>query len=126
MKILLRIIAVVVGIGVLETLLMFFQFASTSRLGLLIGSGVFGIITVSAWSLILVAGPVASVQLWRLRLIGLYGVASLCALVLLYYLVGYAFYRGPGLQLARFMTAVLGNSVLVALLLSPNARRVCS
>ena len=126
MKILLKIVAVIVGLAVLRTVLMVFQFASTSRLAALIGSGAFGIITIAAWCLILVAGPVASVQLWRLRRIGLYVAASLCALALLYYLFGYAANRGPELRLAPLVVPILGNSVALALLLSPSARRICS
>ena len=105
---------------------MIFQFASTSRLAALIGSGAFGVTTIAAWCLILVAGPVASVQLWRLRRIGLYVAASLCAFALLYYLVGYAANRGPELRLASLVVPILGNSVALALLLSPYTRRVCS
>src|SRR5215472_5121862 len=115
-----------VALAVLRTVLMIFQFASTARLAALIGSGAFGVTTFAAWFLILVAGPVASVQLWRLRRIGLYVAASLCAVALLYYLFGYAANRGPELRLAQVVVPILGNSLALALLLSPYARRVCS
>ena len=126
MKILLKIVAVIVGLAVLRTILMIFQFASTSRLAALIGSGAFGITTIAAWCLILIAGLIACVQLWRLRRIGLYVAASLCALALLDYLVGYAANREPKLQLAPLVVPILGNSGALALPLSPYARRVCS
>lgn len=100
--------------------------ASTGRLALLIGSGAFGITTLAAWAFVLVAGPVAFVQLWRLRRIGLYVAASLCALALLYYLFGYLANRGPELRLAPLVAPIVGNAVGVALLLSPSARRACS
>lgn len=124
MKILLKIVAVIIGLAVLRTILMIFQFASTSRLAALIRSGAFGITTIAAWCLILIAGPVACVQLWRLRRIGLYVAASLCAFAVLYYLVGYAANRGP--QLAPLVVPILGNAGALALLLSRYARRVCS
>jgi hypothetical protein len=125
-KILLKIVAVIVGLAVLRTVLMIFQFASSSRLAALIGSGAFGVTTIAAWCLILVAGPVASVQLWRLRRIGLYVAASLSALALLYYLFGSLANRGPELRLAPLVVPIVGNALVVAVLLSPSARRVCS
>ena len=59
--------AVIVGLAVLRPVLMIFQFASSSRLAALIDSGAFGVTTIAAWCLILVAGPVASIPLWHLR-----------------------------------------------------------
>ena|SRR5215472_343371 len=115
-----------VALAVLRTVLMIFQFASTARLAALIGSGAFGVTTFAAWFLILVAGPVASVQLWRLRRIGLYVAASLCAVALLYYVFGFMANRGPELRLASLAVPIVGNAVGIALLLSPSARRVCS
>jgi|SRR6185312_11514046 len=128
MKIILKIVAVIVGFAVLGTVLMIFQFASTSSLKLLIRTGAFGVITIAAWCLILVGGPVASVQLWRLRRVGLYVAASLCGLALLYYLYGLYGYavRGSELHLDLLAVPILGNSIILALLLSPYARRVCS
>jgi hypothetical protein len=125
-KILLKIIAVIDALAVLRTVVMIVQFASTARLAALIGSGAFGITTLAGWFLILVAGPVASVQLWRLRRIGLYVAASLCALALAYYLFGYLANRGPELRIAPLVAPIVGNAVILALLLSPTARRVCS
>jgi len=125
-KIVLKIIAVIDALAVLRTVAMIVQFASTARLAALIRSGAFGITTLAAWFLILVAGPIASVQLWRLRRIGLYVAASLCALALAYYLFWYLANRGPELRIAPLLTPIVGNAFILALLLSPSARRVCS
>jgi len=79
MRILLRIIAAIVGIAVLLTLLMVVQFAFSGGLTALLHSGAFGMTTLAGWLVILTAGPLASAQLWRLRRVGLYLTTFLCA-----------------------------------------------
>jgi hypothetical protein len=126
MRALLRIIVVIIAIAVLLTLLTILQFTFSGRLTALISSGVFGIASVAAWFLILIAGPLASVQLWRLRRMGLYIAASLCSIALAYYLLGALFLWRPEVPLTPIAAAILMNGGVLGLLLSPSARGICS
>lgn len=126
MRVFLRILAVLIGLAVARTLLMVIHFAFTGGFTALAHLGRFGIVTIAAWFIILVAGPVASVQLWRLRRIGLFITAILGGLVFAYYVVGLLFWRRPGAPLRPILWAIIVNAVFLALLLSPAARRTCS
>ena len=85
MKIVLRIIAVVVAIAVILTAIGVGQFAVGGAFGALVHSGALGLTTIAAWLIILTAGPVAAIQLWRLRRIGLFATAILCGIAFTYY-----------------------------------------
>jgi len=124
-RILLRVISLVTGLAVALTALSVGQFAASGELAVLAESGVLGVATLIGWFTILVAGPVASVQLWRLRRTGLFLTALLGIFVVVYYLVGITL-RAPGAPFAPVVVAVLVNSALVALLLSSPAKRACA
>jgi hypothetical protein len=126
MRIVLRIVALVTGLAVLQTVLLIAQIASSGGLMVLGRSGALGFATFGAWFVILVAGPVASVQLWRLRRNGLFTTTALCALALVYYLVGFLFLRAQDAPVGPIVVAILLNGAVVALLVSPAARRVCA
>jgi uncharacterized membrane protein len=112
--------------AVLLTVLLIGQFAVSGGLIALAESGPLGFATFGAWFLILVAGPLASVQLWRFRRVGLILTAALCVLALIYYLVGLFFLRAPGAPAGSLGVAVLLNGAVLALLVSPTARRACA
>jgi len=118
--------SVVVGLAVLLTALSVVQFAFSGALVALASSGAPGFATLAAWAVILAAGPVAAIQLWRLRTMGLVVTAMLCALTLVYYIVGLLFLRAGGAPTMPIIGAVVVNGVLFALLLSPAARRACA
>jgi hypothetical protein len=124
MNVLLRIFAVCVGLAVVLTGLSIVQFAFNGDLAALAGSGALGLTTIAAWLIILAAGPVAAIQLWRLRRTGLFATAMLCGLALVYYVVG-LFLRVPDAPLRPIVGAIVVNGVLLALLLSPAAQRAC-
>ena len=81
MRMFLRIVAVLVALAVVLTLLMVIQFAFSGGFTALVRSGGLGMVTIAAWFIILTTGPVASIQLWRLRRVGLFVTAMLCGLV---------------------------------------------
>ena len=126
MKAVLKIIAVLVGLAVTLTVLMICRFALEGQLTKLAHSGSFGMMTFAAWIVILGAGPVASVQLWRLRRLGLFVTAMLCGLALSYYIVGALLFSPPGVVLSSgIVRPVAVNAAMIALLLSPPSRRAC-
>jgi hypothetical protein len=96
MKIVLRIFVVFVGLSVIVTLASVLRLAVGGMMAVFIHSGALGLMTVGLWYIFLTAGPVASVQLWRLRRRGLFLTAILCALVFAYYVAGLVFLRAPG------------------------------
>jgi hypothetical protein len=126
MKALLRVVAIFVGLAVTLTVLQVARFALNGDIAVLARSGALGVATTAAWFVILTAGPIATVQLMRLRRGGLYAAAVLFGLAFTYYVVGLCLLRTPGAPLRPLLTAVIGNGVVLAFLLSPAARRACA
>jgi hypothetical protein len=122
MRILLRLFSIVTALAVLGTVLLMYHFASMGWLGEFLRHGVLGTATAICWGATLLVGPVAAVQLWRLKLGGLVATTGLVALALVYYVGGaLAFGMNKGLA-----TAILFNGVALVILLMPSARRACS
>jgi hypothetical protein len=126
LRIFLRLVAIFVGLTVVLTLAWVVKFTLVGGLTALARSGVLGVETIGGWLIILTVGPVASVQLWRLRRWGLFLTALLCTLAFSYYLLGLFFLRAPGAPLTPILEAATVNGVLLALLLSPAARKACA
>ena len=124
MKTALRIVAIVIGFMAFRVGLSIVQDASSGDLTVWWRSGEIGADTLSFWAVILIVGPVAAVQLWRLRRIGLSATALLGALWLVLALAG-LFLRTPGKPVESFIPSVLIGVVLLALVISPAARRAC-
>jgi hypothetical protein len=122
MRILLRLIAIFIAVAVALTCLSIVQFAFRGGLRALLRSPALGFATIAAWLIILTAGPVAAVQLWRLRRVGLVVAATLCGTAFTYYVVGLLFLRTPEAPLTPIFGAIVVNGLLLALLLSPAAR----
>ena len=122
-----KIVAILVGILVALTLLWVVQTGSIGEFTLLFRSGVLGIETVVVWFIILAAGPVASLQLWRLRRMGLFLTAILCGLAFIYFAVGLflQILQNPDAPRMEVFKLVLLTGTLLALLMSPAARRSC-
>jgi hypothetical protein len=125
MKALLRVVAIFVGLAVVLTVLQVARFTFNGDIAVLVRSGALGVATIAAWFVILTAGPIASVQLMRLRRSGLYAAAVLSALSLTYYVAGLCLLRTPEAPLRPLLTAVIGNGVVLAFLFSLAARRAC-
>ena len=126
MRTVLRIVAVLVALAVVRTLLMVVHFASTGGFTALVRLGSFGIVTIAAWFIILTTGPIASIQLWRLRPLGLLMTVILSILAFIYYVVGLFLWRRPEALFGPIVWAIALNAAFLALLLSPAARRTCS
>lgn len=124
MKVLLRGIAVLSGVSVLLTILFL---ASFVRVGLrpLLATGAFGVITVIGWGVTFIAGPVATINLFRLRNSGRIAAAVLFGYTLSYYLLGIAYFHEPSVALAPLGWLCAALAVVTAALLSPAAKRTC-
>ena len=125
MKALLRVVAVVIALAVIVTALMIVQLAVIGSLKALARSGALGALTMAAWLAILTCGPVAAVQLWRLRRMGLTLAKMLCAITVAYWLAGLLFLRTADAPLLPIVGGILINGLLLGFLLSPSARRAC-
>jgi len=124
MKTTLRVVAVFLGFFVFRLALSIVQEASSGQLTAWWQSGDIRSDTVCFWVAMLILGPVATVQLWRLRRIGLSAAALLGALWLVLDLYG-LFHRQPGERVEPFIPPLVMTGALVALSVSPAARRAC-
>ena len=122
----LRVVAVILALCVFMALLQTIDILLRGGMSTLVRSGVLGAATILGWLLILTAGPFASIQLWRLRRIGLYASAVLSGFFLAYYFAGLLFLRAHNVPFRPILAAVVFNGVLVVLLASPAARRSCT
>jgi hypothetical protein len=126
LRVFLKIVAGFLALCVVLALLQVIDFALRDDLSALIRSGLLGVSTIVGWLLILIGGPYASVQLWRLRRSGLYASATLSGLGFVYYVVGIIFLRAHNAPFRPVIAYVIFNGVLAALLASPAARRSCA
>ena len=94
MRILFRIIAVVIALAVVVTALAIVQLAVIGSIVAVARSGALGALTIAGWLATLTLGPVAAVQLWRLRRTGLTLTTMLCAIAIAYLLIGLVFLPG--------------------------------
>jgi len=125
MRILFRIIAVVIALAVVVTALAIVQLAVIGSIVAVARSGALGALTIAGWLATLTLGPVAAVQLWRLRRMGLTLTTMLCAIAIAYLLIGLVFLRTAEAPVLPIVEGILANGLLLGLLLSPLARRAC-
>jgi hypothetical protein len=126
-KVLLRAVAVLLGLIVVNQAYVIVRSAATGRLLIALGhSPGLAMLTIAGWLLILTAGPVAVVQLWRLRRVGLFLTAVLTGIACVYYLLGLLFFRSPGANVNLLLRAVLINGITLVFLMLPPVRRACS
>jgi len=121
MKTVLRIIAVVVGLAVVVNAIFIVQ-SGHGGFGALLRSGPLGLISTAGWLIIMVAGAVGAILLWRMRRIGLVVTVALCRVALVYYIVGFMF-RAPQSPVTPILAAAALNGLVLAVLASSAARR---
>src|SRR5256885_16534254 len=113
MRILLRVIAFVVVLAVVVTALMIVQLAVIGSLMTVARSGALVALTIAGWLAILTCGPVAAVQLWRFRRMGLTLSMMLCAIAVAYLLIGFLFLRAGEAPLLPIVEGILVNGLLI-------------
>jgi hypothetical protein len=122
---LLRAIAIYTALAVMQTAMALVPFAITGQLRGMAASGLFGVVTIGSWLLTLVVGPVAAINLFQLKPIGLRLTAALCAAAVLYYLAAIFLLRVPEGQGTPPLGPLIVNTASLILVLSPTARRAC-
>lgn len=126
MGLLLRTIAATASISIVFTIWLMLRLAGSRGFGPLAAAGPLGILTLIGWAITLVAGPVAVVQLWRLKQSGRMAGLVMFGFGVLYYAAGFIWLRTPEAPTAQIVAAALAHAVPVAILASPAARRACS
>jgi ABC-type Mn2+/Zn2+ transport system permease subunit len=92
----------------------------------LLATGKFGVATIVGWLITLIAGPVAAIQLFRLRPTGRIATAVLFGSMLIYYVAGLFAFRQPQAPAAPIITLCVTLATLVVVVLSPAAKRLCA
>jgi hypothetical protein len=87
MRIVLKFLAALIWFAIAGTVLLIWRFSHFGSLGTLAGNAVFGVATVLGWVFTLALGPVAAIQLWRLRESGRMLSLFLSLFALIYYVV---------------------------------------
>jgi hypothetical protein len=127
MKIILRILALFIAAAVFTTALFVLHLLvqHASDLASVARRPPF-IISFAGWALILLLGPFAAVQLWRLRPSGRIATMALLASAVCYYLTGLIFLRSPNAQPGPIILYITCNLAVFILLCFPAARRLCA
>lgn len=126
MRLLIRIVAVLAAVSVLGTLWFVAAFAAAGGLRALLTSGLLGGLTIVGWVLALVVGPVAAVQLWRLRDSGRRAGIILFGYGLGYYVAGLLAFRAPEASAWQILGAAAMFALPLVVLLSPRTRSLLS
>lgn len=124
MRSLVRIVAIIAGLSVVGTVWFVATFAARGGLGALVTSGMLGVLTLVGWVVTLLIGPVATVQLWRLRDSGRRAGIVLFGYGLAYYLVGLFVLRSAEASVSGIVVAALSFALPLIVLLLPRIRPV--
>ena len=126
MRTVLRLIAVLAGLSAAVTILFLVRFGLKGMEALLATGGAFGALTIAGWLVTLIAGPMAAIQLFRLRQSGRIAAAVLFGAMLIYYFLGLLAFRQPEAPVAPIVTLCVVSTGLLIVLLSPAAKRACT
>ena len=126
MPLALRVIAATAAASLVLTIWLILQLVIPRGIRPLLESGPLGALTLVGWAVTLLVGPVATVQLWRLRRSGRLAALVLFGFGLLYYTAGLLWLRTPEALTGQIAVAMAAHAVPVAILASPAARRACS
>jgi hypothetical protein len=121
-RLLIRIVAVLSAFSVAGTVWFIAAFAAAGGMQELLSSGALGILTIACWCVVLLAGPVAAVQLWRFRRSGRRAGLVLFGTSVLYYGVGLLALRAPEAPVGPIITSAVIFAVPLLVLLAPRAR----
>jgi hypothetical protein len=81
------------------------------------------VFTIVLWIATIVGGPIAAIQLWRFKRSGWTVELIVFAVGLLYYMVGFAMFRGPGANLPSIAVNTAFYLLGVIILALPSCRR---
>jgi hypothetical protein len=124
-RIVLRLVSLFITLQVVQTIWAFVWLLQSGTLGAFAARGL-GKLTLAGWLLLCVIGPMAAIQLWRLRESGRRAAIVFTAVGVVYYIVGGAMFRAPEAPLAGLAIGVLTAGVPLVILLSSPAKRACA
>ena len=126
MPLVLRVIAATAAASLILTIWLILQLVVPRGIQPLLDSGPLGALTLLGWAVTLLVGPIAAVQLWRLRRSGRLAALIVFGFGLLYYTAGLLWLRTPEALTGHIAAAMVAHAVPVAILALPAARRACS
>ena len=97
-------------------------FVRVGALSTLLTAGSLGWFTAVGWLVTLVAGPITTIQLWRLRASGRFAGVALFGFGAAYYLLGSSVLRAPEAPWQPIVAALLYFAVPLCVLLLPQAK----
>lgn len=125
MPLLLRVVAATAAASLVLTIWLILQLVIPRGVQPLLDTGPLGFLTLAGWAVTLLIGPIAAVQLWRLRPSGRVAGLIVFGFGLIYYTVGLIWLRAPEALIGDIAVAMLAHAVPVAILALPAARRAC-
>ena len=125
MPLVLRVIAATAAASLVLTIWLILQLVVPRGIQPLLDSGPLGALTLGGWAVTLLVGPVAAVQLWRLKESGRLAAIAVFGFGLLYYTAGLLWLRTPDGLTGQIAAAMVAHAVPVLILATPAARRHC-
>jgi|SRR5687768_3466704 apolipoprotein N-acyltransferase len=125
MPLLLRVIAATAAASVVFTIWLMLVVLSAGGHRQLFAAGALGALTAIGWVVTLTLGPLAAVQLWRLKESGRLAALAVFGFGLVYYIAGYFWLRTSSASSRQILAAVVAYAVPVVILALPAARRHC-
>ncbi len=125
MTIVLRVLSAFIALNVALTIWAVVWLVRSGFLDAFVAGGL-GRLTLAGWAVLCAIGPVAAVQLWRLRESGRRAAVAFAAVGVLYYVVGSALFRTPESSLAGLAFGILSAGVPLMILVSPRAKQACA
>jgi glucose dehydrogenase len=120
MRIVLRLVALYIGLSVIAAMLQIRSIALRGGLQYLLHSGAFGFLTLAGWIVTLAVGPPAAFFLWKRERAGLILSFVNYAAVCLYDISVAVFWPN-----GRISFPMAGSGLLAIFLITPLARRAC-
>jgi hypothetical protein len=124
MSILLRLVAGYTFFVVVFTARLIVEFSRHGQILPLLKSGPLGIVTVTGWLITLFFGVPAAVLLWRKKDLGRFATGIVLGSIGLYYVISLTFFNSHTNEVS-ILLRIFFSGVMVALVLSPAARRLC-
>ena len=126
MRLVLKTIAAIAASSVAFTAALIVLIVNRGGFPHLLNARFFGFVTLLGWVIGLTLGPLAAVQLWRLRQRGRLAALILFGYGLFYYVAGYFWLSTAEAQSGQIIAAAIAHAIPVLILASPQAKAACS
>jgi apolipoprotein N-acyltransferase len=125
MPLLLRVIAATAAASVVFTIWLMLAVLSAGGPRQLFAAGALGALTAIGWVVTVTLGPIAAVQLWRLKESGRLAAIAVFGFGVVYYTAGYFWLRSASASSRQILAAIVAYAIPVVILSLPAARRHC-